>query len=95
MKTTIDGKRYNSDKCEALTRITHHNNGNYSGTSILMLASDGTYLVHTISNGQDIYLSGNFRGCACSEIDDFIERAYITDSEEPRLFELGLIEIID
>ena len=95
MKTTIEGKQYNSDKCEALTSLTHYSSGNYSGKSTLMLASDGTYLVHTVSNGQDIYLSDNFRGCACGEIDDFIERAYITDSEEPRLFELGLIEIID
>jgi len=93
MKTTIKGKRYNSDSCEELASHDHRNNGNYSGTSTLMLAGDGAYLVWLDTNGQDCYLSDNFG--KCEDVPDFIDWCDLTDDEATRLAELGLIEIID
>jgi len=94
MKKTINGKRYDTDKCHTLASRDHHNNGNYSGTTRLIEASDGTLLVHTDGNGQDCWL----RDCLFAwddpdhglTIDDF------TDLEnEERLVKLGLIKIVE
>ena len=92
MKTTIDGKRYNSDRCEDLAEYNHRSNGNYSGRSTLMMASDGTYLVEVASNGQDCYLTDDFG--PCYDVNEFIERARLTDEQEERLVALGLLEIV-
>jgi len=44
MKTTINGKRYNTDTCEDLGHRAHYNNGNHSGSTYLLRAKDGTFL---------------------------------------------------
>jgi hypothetical protein len=94
MKATINGKRYNTEKCRTLASRDHHNNGNYSGTSSLIEASDGTLLVHTDSNGQDCWLQDSLclfgTEWATETMDDFAD---ITDEE--RLVELGLIVIVE
>lgn len=93
MKTTINGKRYNSDKCENLVSYDHRSHSNnYSGTSSLLLATDGTYLVLTEANGQDCWVQDSFG--PCDDVAEFIDRADVEDDEEARLVELGLLEIV-
>jgi len=92
MKTTINGKRYDSSRCESLCDYDHHNNGNYSGTSHLLLASDGTYLIWTDTNGQDCWTTDKF--CECCDVTAFIDQCDPDPAEEERLVELELIEII-
>lgn len=94
MKATINGRRYNTDKCEVLCTTEHHTaSGNYSGSTKLLHASDGTYLVWCDSNGED-YNMGSFL-CrwdrAAWPIDDFD----MTDEQEARCAELGLIMVIN
>ena len=96
MKNTIDGKRYNTDRCEILGEHDHHNySGNYSGTTYLLRAKDGTLLLWTDSNGQDLYLRDDLRPFGDDDysawdwsIDDFD----MTEEQEERCVELGLIE---
>lgn len=95
MKATIDGKRYDSDKCEVLGSHDHHNySNNYSGTTYLVRASDGTLLLWTRTNGQDCHLCDDLRlfdGDENWSIDDF----YLNDKQEARCTELGLIKVVD
>jgi len=53
MKKIIDGKLYNSDAAEILATRTHYNNGNYSGTTYLMLTKSNNIFCYTNANGQD------------------------------------------
>ena len=92
MKATIDGKRYNSETCEKLAEYDHHNNGNYSGTTSLLLAKNGEYLECTDSNGQDGYLRDSLT--PCEDVKEFLDGATISNDQEARLVELGMIEII-
>src|SRR4030065_751010 len=57
MLKIIDGKRYNSDTGKSIAEIRHYNNGNYSGTTTLMVSPNGNLYKWTDSNGQDCYLS--------------------------------------
>ncbi len=92
MKATVNGKRYDTAKCEELGEVDHYNNGNYSGTTRLLRADNGQLLVHTDANGQDCYLRDNLEVWEDSamEIDSF----RLDDDQEKRCRELGLIEII-
>jgi hypothetical protein len=92
MKATLNRKRYDTDKCHTLASRNHHNNGNYSGTTSLIEASDGTLLVHTDSNGQDCWLTDSLSlfDDVDLTIDDFDDIA-----DEERLVELGLITIVE
>ena len=93
MKTTENGKRYDSDKCETLAEREHSDgNNNYSGTSYIVRASDGQLLIHIKSNGQDGYLRNALY--VPSELIDF-DRYDMDDDQEARCAELGLITIID
>jgi hypothetical protein len=97
MKATISGKRYNSDNCERLAERDHRSNGNYSGTSYLLLASDGTYLILQESNGQDCHFRDALFAANSGTItaQDFLEDCTIDDEEEKRLVELGLLTIVN
>lgn len=94
MKVTIGGKRYDSDRCEKLAKWDHYTPGsnNYSGTTTLILAKDKTYLLHTESNGQDCWLRNSLS--ICENPVGWLDEASLSDDEEARLVELGLIEII-
>ena len=92
MKVTINGNRYNSDNCEKLAEYDHRSNGNYSGTTTLLLARNGEYLEETDANGQDGYLRDSLR--ICEDVQEFLDFATISDEEEARLVELGLIKIV-
>ncbi len=97
MKATINGKRYNSDKCETLAEYNHYSNGNYCGTSSLLLASDGTYLILQDSNAQDFYFrNGLFAAnCETRTPQDFLEDCDLDEGQEKRLVALGLITMVE
>jgi hypothetical protein len=88
MKTTHNGKRYDSRRCETLAESDHYNNGNYAGTTSVERASDGTLLLLTETNGQDLYLTDDF-DVPTEPIcwDDYD----LTDEQEARCVELGYI----
>lgn len=93
MKVTIDGKRYDSSRCEILGEYDHHSySGNYSGTTYLLRAADGALLIHTDSNGQDCHICNAFY--AFDESDYTIDDFEMTDEQEARCAELGLITIV-
>ena len=94
MKVTIDGKRYDTEKCKILASRDHYNNNNYSGTTSLIEASNGKLLVHTDSNGQDCWLSDCLFPWDSDYHDCNIDRYYRIE-DEARLVELGLIEVVE
>lgn len=92
MKTTIDGKRYDTSKCDRIGSNSCYNNGNYSGSCSLYRASDGQLLVETISNGQDLYMTDS-----CMPLEDSsksIEDFDMTDEQEVLAAKYGLITIV-
>jgi hypothetical protein len=94
MKATINGKRYDSEKCEKLAERDHRSHSNnYSGTTYLLRASDGKFLLHTSANGQDWHVQNDLR--ECDDPGEFLNSADINDDQESRLVELGLLKIID
>lgn len=90
MKATINGKRYDSARCEELGAYDHYNYSNtYSGTTHLMRAKDGALLEYTSSNGQD--------GCLRDSLMEFegdIDKFNLNEEQEKRCAELGLIELV-
>lgn len=93
MKITINAKRYDTDLCECLGSIQHHDyNNTYTGRTSLELASDGTLLVEVNSNGKDRLLRDSVVLFSDSEItiDDF----ELNNKEEERCVEFGLIELV-
>jgi len=98
MKATINGARYDSARCEPLAEKRHYSNGNYSGTSYLLLASDGTYLLHEDSNGQDCYFRDSLIKADDANVtaQEFLEDdCELDDEQEQRLVELGILRRID
>ena len=94
MNATINGKRYNTEACEVLGSRDAYNNGNYSGCTSLLRANNGALLLHIYSNGQDIWRNDSLSawpGDSGIAIDDF----KMSEEQERRCAELGLIEIID
>jgi hypothetical protein len=92
MVAMIQGVRYNSDNCEVLGEYDHYNNGNYSGTTYLLRALNGTILVWTNTNGQDLYMCDTlyaYDRAAGEELDSY----RMTDEQAARCVELGLIKI--
>ena len=96
MKATINGKRYNSDKCEVLAEKRHYHYGNYSGTSYLLFARDGTYLIHTYSNGQNCYLRDSLIEANSDNRtpQEFLGECDL-DKAEKRFVALGLLTMVD
>jgi len=90
MKTTYEGKRYSSDRCEEIAHRDHYNNGNYAGTTTLLRASNGKYLLLAESNGQDCWFTNQF--FICDDPAEQLETMEMTDEQEKRAIELGLIE---
>ena len=93
MKTTINGKRYNTEKCVILATHDHHSySNNYAGTTSLLRASDGAFLTHTSANGQDCHVQNSFG--ACDDATGFLDNAEMDNEQEERCVELGLIVIV-
>lgn len=94
MKATLNGKRYDTDRCEVLGEHDHHSSsGNYSGTTRLLRAANGTLLLWTDSNGQDCWLRDDLRLFEDDENWD-IDSFNMDGDQEKRCAELGLIEIV-
>jgi len=92
MKTTHNGKRYDSAKCETLAERDHYSHSNnYAGTTSIERASDGTLLVLTQTNGQDLYMQDAFY---VPDEDINFDGYDLTDEQEARCAELGLITIV-
>lgn len=90
MKATINGKRYDTSRCEVLGERDHYNYSNtYSGTTRLLRANDGALLEHTNSNGQDCYLTDSL-----IEFEGNIDAFKMDDAQEQRCAELGLIVLV-
>jgi hypothetical protein len=94
MKTNYQGKRYNSETMEEIAFRDHHNNGNYSGTTRLMRAKDGTYWLITTANGQDCYLNSELYHCMVGWEIDELDMMTMSDEQEARAVELGLLKIV-
>ncbi len=94
MKAIINGKLYNTAKCEVLGKHAHYNHSNnYSGTTRLVRAADGKLLIWTDANGQDVYLSDALYAYPSYNdwtIDDF----EMDEDQTKRCAELGLITIV-
>lgn len=93
MKATINGKRYDTNKCYTLAEHDHYNNGNYSGTTSLIEASNGYLLVHTEGNGQSCWICDSL--FPWNSVDhDWIIDDFDRIKDEERMVELGLIELV-
>lgn len=93
MKATIDGKRYDTERCEKLAQFDLRTTSNdYAGNKTLFLAKDGTYLVEVDANGHDGWLQNDLYECESTT--EFLEGIDLTDEEEQRLVELGLIQVV-
>jgi len=92
MKATINGKRYDTAKCEELGSYDTYNNGNYSGTVTLLRASNGQLLVWADTNGQDCFRHDYLVAWDSSDIR--IDSFDLTPEQTKRCAELGLIEVI-
>lgn len=94
MKATISGRRYNTAKCEVLGTMEHYTvSGNYSGSTKLLRAQDGAYLVWRDSNGEDCHM-GSFL-CGWDRVEWPIDDFDMTDEQEARCAELKLITVIN
>lgn len=91
MKITIYKKRYDSERCEILGRKDHTYNDNYCGTTYMLRAADGQLLAYTKANGMDARIKTNLRAFDYS---DTVDNYEMSEEQEKRCAELGLIEII-
>jgi hypothetical protein len=60
----------------------------------LKVAKNGTMILHTSANGQDLHLSTNARVVDKSEAREALAWMDMDDEQEARAVELGLIEIV-
>ena len=96
MKITNAGKRYDSDKCVALCERYHRSSsGNDSGTTCLLLASNGAYILATSANGQDCYLSSGARVVDLAEAREFADGTNMTEEQQADAIKCGLIEMVE
>jgi hypothetical protein len=89
MKETIDGIRYNTADCETLASRDVYDNGNYKATISLELAPDGEYLQHVDAVARDYNWRDSLR--VCEDPSEWLDGVDLTDEQEARLIELGLI----
>lgn len=99
MRATINGKRYDTDRCEILgEKACRDCSNNYCGTSYLLRASDGTLLVHQASNGQSCHFNNGvylFDNECCGMSGNEIDAYDLTPEQEKRCEELGILTIVD
>ena len=98
MKITHEGKRYNSEKCRDIANIDLYSySNNYAGETTLMIASDGIFILHTYSNGQDCHIDDDICVLSLDEARAWLQEnnADMDDDEEKIAIECGLIEVIE
>ena len=97
MKITHNGKRYDSDKCTKIaSRDLHSYSNNYAGSTELMVASDGAFLLVTDSNGQDCHITDEIQVLTLDEAQAWLQdtNAIMDTDEEALAVQHGLIEIV-
>jgi len=94
MKINFENKRYDSEKCKSLAHTEHFNNGNYSGTTYLMVASDGEFLFYRETNGQDLHLDDIFYRVNINDMERLLNNMDMSEDEEKLAVELNLIELV-
>lgn len=93
MKITQGGKRYDTERCEEIaSRDLYSYNNNYAGTRSLYRAKDGQYLIYQETNGQDFNIRDEIY--LVDGVQSEIDKLHLTEAQEKRCAELGIIEII-
>jgi len=98
MKITSNGKRYDTEKCRKIaSQDLHSYSNNYAGCVKLLIASDGTFILETDSNGQDCHIQDDVSVLGKDEAVAWLEEsnADMDDDEEKLAIEVGLIEIVE
>ena len=98
MKITHEGKRYNSEKCRDIANIDLYSySNNYAGTITLMIASDGIFILHTYSNGQDCHIDDDIYVLSKDDAQTWLQDTNVSmdEDEEKIAVECGLIEVIE
>jgi hypothetical protein len=95
MKINHNGKRYDTEKCQELGSYDLRSySNNYAGTRHLLLASDGTLIIHQTSNGQDCHITSEdyviSRTDAIQELNGMSEN--MDDEQTAAAVKAGLIE---
>ncbi|MEK7154470.1 MAG: hypothetical protein AAB792_02855 [Patescibacteria group bacterium] len=91
MKTTYMNKRYDTEKMVVVGEKSHYNNGNYSGTTRIGIATDGQAFSWTNANGQDCYLTNNVYAIE-GKVD--LDGYNMSEEQETAAIKAGLIEIV-
>lgn len=94
MKITSNGKRYDTANCETIAKRDHYNNGNYSGTTRLMRATNGAWLLWCNTNGQDCYLTDSISVIGEDNVRENLDSMKMDAEQEKLAVKYGLIEII-
>lgn len=90
MKVTVNGKIYDTDKCEALGSYSHRNYKNdCCGVTYLLRDNDGLLLEYTCINGKDLFVSSR----VVVYLGDIREFNFDTELAA-RCAELGLLKIV-
>lgn len=91
MKTSINGKIYNTDTMTTLCAKDAHNNGNYSGDTRICKTPSGLYAVVGTSNGQDCYRQDYISAIDKDKIADFINGWTLNDKDTEALLADGIL----
>jgi len=94
MKTIHNSKLYDTatEDNKTLYEIDHRSGeGNYSGTTYLILHPSGEFLLHTETNAQDLYFQDSLVVISRERALEFLEGEYPTDDQVAILLEEGLI----
>lgn len=94
MKITYNARRYDSEKMEILCERDFYNNSNYAGTGYVVRASDGQLFLLSTSNKLDGFRKDGIIPYS-DDIRLDIDLYDMTEEQEKRCAELGLIEIVD
>lgn len=98
MKITYQGKRYDTEKCKRIASKTLYSySNNCAGETTLRVASDGTFILETDSNGQDCHISDDISVLLKDEAQAWLQEtnADMDEDEEKIAIECGLIEIVE
>lgn len=91
MKTSINGRVYNTETMMTLVSKDAHNNGNYSGSTSIRRTKTGLYAVVVTSNGQDLYRRAHIAAIDKDKIANFIDGWRLDDNETATLIDEGIL----
>lgn len=91
MKTSINGRIYNTDKMTTLVSKDAYNNGNCSGSTEICRTKTGLFAIVVTSNGQDCYRRSYIDAIEKDKIADFIDGWRMNDEETATLIAEGIL----